>query len=189
LILLLDNFDSFTHLLADYLHQLNEDCDIRRNDCDISELTNKKYEGIILSPGPGVPDKAGNLPEVIEYFHKKIPVLGICLGHQAIGTFFGAQLIKGKRPMHGKISSINCADDELFSGLPKKLEVVRYHSLVLSNLPDEIISIARSDDGEIMAIKHKKYPVYGMQFHPEAILTDHGLKMLKNWLILNKIRS
>ena len=187
MILILDNFDSFTYILADYFQQLNVSCEVKRNDTPVEEIFFEKYQGIVLSPGPETPKLSGNMMKVIENYHHKIPILGICLGHQGLGEFFGARLIKANRPMHGKVSEIFCKEDEIFNGIPEKIKVVRYHSLVLSDLPSSLKTISRSSTGEVMGIKHKTFPVYGLQFHPEAVLTEYGLRMLKNWLILHKI--
>jgi anthranilate synthase/aminodeoxychorismate synthase-like glutamine amidotransferase len=182
LILLLDNFDSFTYNLVDYFAQLNVPCDVVRNDTPFEEISGKRYRGIVLSPGPGGPNEAGCLIQVLERFHNTVPILGICLGHQAIGCFFGAKLVKAEKPMHGKLSKVQIEDSALFYGLGKSLNVVRYHSLVLSELPDSLKPIALAENNEIMAIEHWLYPIAGVQFHPEAILTDSGIKMLENWI-------
>ncbi|MBX9852839.1 MAG: aminodeoxychorismate/anthranilate synthase component II [Cytophagaceae bacterium] len=187
MILLLDNFDSFTYILADYLQQLNVHCEVKRSDVAPEELLSKDYKGIVLSPGPETPMKSGNMMKVIDSYHHKTPILGICLGHQGIGEYFGARLIKADRPMHGKVSEIFCDKDEIFEGIPEKIKVVRYHSLVLSELPSSLRVISKDNKGEIMAIRHETFPLYGLQFHPEAVLSEHGLKILKNWLILHKI--
>lgn len=187
MVLLLDNFDSFTYNLADYLQQLGTECLVLNNRSSIEEISALPLKGIVLSPGPETPEKAGCMPEVIRAFYDKIPILGICLGHQAIGQFFGARLEKAHKPMHGKISEIQCEDDYLFKGLSPQLKVVRYHSLILEKLPDCLTGIAATSTGELMALKHKQLPVRGLQFHPEAILTESGLAMLKNWVSFNNI--
>ena len=125
--------------------------------------------------------------DVIEHYYALVPVLGVCLGHQALGEFFGAELFKAAQPMHGKLSQIQCSEDYLFEGLPRELQVVRYHSLLLRSLPPSLQSIAETPAGEVMALRHTSLPIRGVQFHPEAILTEGGLAMLKNWLSFNKI--
>lgn len=187
MILLLDNFDSFTYNLVDYFKQLNVDSRIFRNDQPLKEIIKYSYKGIVLSPGPGIPAHAGNMLEVIRYYLDKIPILGICLGHQAIGYFFKAGIENAQMPMHGKISRISLKNDYLFSGLPDAINVVRYHSLVLNQLPNEIEKIALAENGEIMAIKHKNKNIRGLQFHPEAILTEYGMHILNNWILYNEI--
>jgi anthranilate synthase/aminodeoxychorismate synthase-like glutamine amidotransferase len=183
MILLLDNFDSFTYNLVDYFGQLGRQCHVVRNDEPIDRFSSESWDGLVISPGPEIPQKAGSLMRVFEYFAGKIPVLGICLGHQAIGEFYGARLVHAEKPMHGKVSRIHIRDDgDLFRGLPSKLSVVRYNSLVLEELPAQLIATAYAENGEIMALRHDELPVYGMQFHPEAILTENGLKMIQNWL-------
>jgi anthranilate synthase/aminodeoxychorismate synthase-like glutamine amidotransferase len=186
-VLLLDNFDSFTYNLADYLQQLSVECRVMNNRARLQDIRELPLKGIVLSPGPETPEKAGCMPELIAACYDKIPILGICLGHQALGQFFGARLEKAQKPMHGKISEIHCQDDYLFHGLNRQLKVVRYHSLILNALPDCLSSIAQTVTGELMAIKHKELPLRGLQFHPEAILTESGLAMLKNWLSFNNI--
>lgn len=187
MVLLLDNFDSFTYNLADYLEQLDVECVVLNNQTTIETIRKLPIKGIVLSPGPETPDKAGCMPEVLTSFYNKLPILGVCLGHQAIGQFFGAKLVKAIKPMHGKVSEITCEEDYLFHGIPKNLKVVRYHSLVLQDLPTALSNIAVTAQGEVMAIKHKTLPIRGLQFHPEAILTESGLAMLKNWLSFNNI--
>jgi anthranilate synthase/aminodeoxychorismate synthase-like glutamine amidotransferase len=189
LLLLLDNFDSFTYNLEDYFLQLGISCTIHRNDISLNCIDINKYQGIILSPGPGSPGKAGNLMKVIEHYHDKLPMLGICLGHQAIAEYFGGKIKKGIRPMHGMLSEITCKQDEIFQNIPSKLKVVRYHSLIVDQLPDSLKCIAMSSESEIMAFKHRSLSIYGLQFHPEAVLTEYGMEILKNWLKTTKIGS
>lgn len=171
----------------DYLHRSGAACKIIRNDKPPAAVDMSGITGIMLSPGPETPAKAGYLLQYIECFHKKFPILGICLGHQAIGEFFGGDLVKGIRPMHGKLSTIYLKKDPIFSSMPEKIDVVRYNSLVLKNLPNELVNIAETSEAEVMAIKHSRLPVWGFQFHPEAALTREGIILLKNWLYLNKI--
>lgn len=189
MVLLLDNFDSFTYNLADYLQQLGVECVVLNNQTSIASIQKLPIKGIVLSPGPETPEKAGILPGVIRAFYNKLPILGVCLGHQAIGQFFGARLVRALKPMHGKVSEISCEEDYLFHGIPKNIKVVRYHSLVLQEMPSSLSNIALTAEGEVMAIKHNTLPIRGLQFHPEAILTENGLVMLKNWLSFNNIVS
>jgi anthranilate synthase/aminodeoxychorismate synthase-like glutamine amidotransferase len=187
LLLLLDNFDSFTYNLRDYFLQLGIPCTVCRNDTSVKNIDISIYKGIILSPGPGNPKDAGNLMEVIDLCYNKIPMLGICLGHQAIAEYFGGRIKKGVRPMHGMLSEITCVNDGIFLNIPSKFIVVRYHSLIIDQLPDSLKCLAESSEAEIMAFKHRSLPIYGLQFHPEAALTQHGIEILKNWLKTTKI--
>ena len=185
-LLLLDNFDSFTFTLADYLRQLGAEVLVHRNDTPLADLQALQFEGIVLSPGPGVPAAAGVMPAVIEAYHQQLPILGVCLGHQALGEFFGASVARAARPMHGKVSDIQHEDpDSLFAGLPARFPVTRYHSLVLQQpLPAALQPLAHTTDAaaELMAFRHRTLPLYGVQFHPEALLTAHGRAILANWL-------
>ncbi len=187
MLLLLDNFDSFTYNLRDYFQQLGQEVLVLRNDVSLTEIQKHNFEGIILSPGPGKPEDAGVLMEVIKYYHDKLPILGICLGHQAIGEFYGANLEKAAKPMHGKISEISCVNDSLFKDLPCEMPVTRYHSLLLKNLPETLKPLAQTKEGELMAFRHVEHPVFAVQFHPEALLTTYGLDILRNWLSIAKI--
>ena len=187
MILLLDNFDSFTYNLVDYFEQLNVIPKVIRNNQSLEVITNDKYKGIVLSPGPGLPEESGNLMNVIEYYADKLPILGICLGHQAIGQFFNASLLKAKKPMHGKISRVRIKDDYIFKDIPEEVNAVRYHSLILGNLPDNIETIARTENEEIMAIRHQTLNIRGLQFHPEAILSEYGKRILQNWVRQNQL--
>jgi anthranilate synthase component 2 len=186
-ILIIDNFDSFTYNLLDYFEQLGEPVIVRRNNVALTEIQRLDFRAIVLSPGPGVPGEAGIMGEVIRQYHQRVPILGICLGHQALGEFFGARLTKAIRPMHGKISEIYCEEDDLFAGLPKKMPVVRYHSLVVEQLGEDLQPLGFTREGELMAFRHTRFPIYGLQFHPEAILTTYGLNMLHNWLSMLNI--
>lgn len=185
MILIIDNYDSFTYNLSDYLHQLQQETSIWRND-EITIQTIKKLEpkAIVLSPGPKTPEEAGILLAIIKEFYDKIPLLGICLGHQAIGQFFGGRLKKALHPMHGKTSPLMFIKKDLITeGLPEPVEVMRYHSLIIDDLSKtDLETIAITKEQEVMLIKHKKYLIYGMQFHPESILTNEGLLLLSNWL-------
>ncbi|MGV3540528.1 MAG: anthranilate synthase component II [Rufibacter sp.] len=187
MLLLLDNFDSFTYNLYDYFRQLGAEVEVRRNDVPLEELQELPLQGIVLSPGPGTPEKAGVMPTVIGHYHAQLPMLGICLGHQALGQFFGAKVVKAIKPMHGKISHIRCAEDPIFDQMPQTVQVVRYHSLVLQETPETIVPLAQTQEGELMAFKHHALPLYALQFHPEAALTQYGLQMLKNWLNIANI--
>jgi anthranilate synthase/aminodeoxychorismate synthase-like glutamine amidotransferase len=188
-ILLLDNFDSFTYNLLDYFEQLGEPVVVRRNDVTLAEIQELDFRAIVLSPGPGVPAEAGIMGEVIRYYHQRVPLFGICLGHQALGEFFGARLTKALRPMHGKISEIYLEEDGLFAGLPQKMPVVRYHSLVVEQLGEDLQPLGYTREGELMAFRHTRLPIYALQFHPEAILTTYGLNMLQNWLSMLNIAA
>jgi len=184
-ILLLDNFDSFTYNLLDYLRQVGVTAHVCRNDVPLATLESQQFDGIVLSPGPGTPSSAGNLMRVIERYHHELPMLGVCLGHQALGQFFGAQVKRAVRPMHGKVSQIDCAtDNPLFTDLPPQLTVTRYHSLVVEELPSVLLPLAYTADEhrELMAFRHRTLPLYGVQFHPEALLTTQGLALLRNWV-------
>ena len=185
--MLLDNFDSFTYNLVDYFEQLNVTPKVIRNNQSLEEITDNKYKGIVLSPGPGLPEESGNLMNVIGHYAGKLPILGICLGHQAIGQFFNATILKAKKPMHGKISRIFLEDDYLFKDIPDEISTVRYHSLILGNLPENLEIIARTENKEIMAIRHQIFNIRGLQFHPEAILTEYGKMILQNWVRQNKL--
>jgi anthranilate synthase/aminodeoxychorismate synthase-like glutamine amidotransferase len=186
-LLLLDSFDSFTHTLADYLRQLGAEVLVRRNDVPLAELRALTCDGIVLSPGPGSPATAGNLLAVIEAYHQQLPMLGVCLGQQALGQFFGACLRRAARPRHGKVSDIELlGDDPWLAGLPRRQPVTRYHSLALDThtLPASLLPLAITADAdrELMALRHATLPLYGLQFHPEALLTPHGLQWLANWV-------
>lgn len=187
MLLLLDNFDSFTYNLVDYFGQAGVEAKVVRNDVPLTEIQQMPVRAVVLSPGPGVPSQAGCMMDVIRYYHERVPMLGICLGHQALGEFFGAKLEKGIKPMHGKVSEIICEPDPIFAGLPNKMPVVRYHSLVLQHSPDTITPLAHTAEGELMAFKHKMLPLYALQFHPEAALTTYGLQMLQNWVSIANI--
>lgn len=187
MILLIDNFDSFTYNLVDYFGQLGERTHVVRNTTSIQKIADYAYKGVVLSPGPEVPRKAGKLMEYIHYYQNKLPMLGICLGHQAIGQYFGATLQKAIKPMHGKVSKLTRIPDQMFGNMPVSFEVVRYHSLVLSALPNELIATAETSESELMAMRHRSLPIWGLQYHPEAALSQFGLDILKNWLVLNRI--
>ena len=182
--IIIDNYDSFTYNLSHLVKELGAEVDVVRNDqFEMDAL--KAYDKIILSPGPGIPSEAGKLLDVIRTYSGQKPILGVCLGHQAIGEVFGAQLENLKEVRHGIATPCNIiAEDYIFNGLEKQVTVGRYHSWVISNdnLPDCLEVTAISEGGHIMAIKHKEYDIHGIQFHPESVLTPDGKKMLQNWL-------
>ena len=181
--ILIDNYDSFTHILHHYLLQLHDAVMVFRNDAiTLDELMELNPERIIISPGPQTPMEAGITNDVVRHFANKIPLLGICLGHQALGVYFGATLNKANRPVHGNTSTIIHQNDALFNNIPERFEAMRYHSLIIENFADtDIIPLAFSEEGELMVFKHKTYQATGIQFHPESILTENGLQLLRNW--------
>ena len=184
-ILVLDNYDSFTYNLVYIIRQLGygPQMDIFRNDkINLESVT--EYDKILLSPGPGVPAKAGIMPELIKKYAPEKDFLGICLGHQAIGEAFGGSLINLSEVVHGLASEVNVKEDLMFKGLPDKFKIGRYHSWVINEqtLSSELEITARTPDGQIMGVRHKEYKVRGLQFHPESVLTEHGVQMMKNWL-------
>jgi anthranilate synthase/aminodeoxychorismate synthase-like glutamine amidotransferase len=186
MILVIDNYDSFTYNLVQYLGELNKDLKVFRNDkITIKKIKQLAPEKIVISPGPGRPEDAGISCELINRLKGEIPILGVCLGHQAIGYVFGGRIIQAKKIMHGKTSMIYHNKKNIFKNLPCPFEATRYHSLVVERktLPNclEIIAWTK-DDKEIMGLKHKEYPIWGVQFHPESILTKVGLKLLSNFL-------
>lgn len=187
-ILLLDNFDSFTYNLADYFGRLGANCHVVRNNIPFEEIISRDYDAVVLSPGPSEPMQAGCLMQIIGHYENRLPMLGICLGHQALGLHFGAKLRRAAKPMHGKISTIQTHlqnSKTLFVGLPPQIEVVRYHSLILEEIPECLRITASTADAEIMGFVHETLPIEGLQFHPEAILTQYGLEMLGHWLKRN----
>ncbi len=187
MILMIDNYDSFTYNLVQYMGELGADLEVFRNDqIAIAEIEKLNPHKIVISPGPCTPSKAGISKEVIKHFAGRIPLLGVCLGHQSVVEAFGGEIIKAKKLMHGKTSMIQHDGKTIFKGLPNPFEATRYHSLVVNraNLPDCFEISAESDDGEIMGIRHKELAVEGVQFHPESILTVHGKDLLKNFIDL-----
>jgi anthranilate synthase component 2 len=183
MLLLIDNFDSFSHILADLIRQTGVELIIRRNDVTLEEIEKIKFEGLVLSPGPGIPSTSGNLMAILEKYVNQVPVLGVCLGHQAIGEFFGAELVKNPIPTHGKVYQVHKTKTHPMTDfLPEKFQVTRYHSLQLKNLPDCLESILETESGEIMGIAHKTLPILGIQYHPEAYLTEFGLEIIQNCL-------
>lgn len=192
MILMIDNYDSFVYNLVQYLKEMGREVVVYRNDAIDARAIEKLNPGhIIISPGPCSPDQAGVSLEVVRQFSGKIPILGVCLGHQSIGQAFGGRVVRAARPMHGKTSAINHDGKGVYRGLPGELMVGRYHSLVVSprGLPDCLEVTAVTGSGEIMGIRHREYYVEGVQFHPESILTSHGKEMLKNFLQPGEVKS
>ena len=186
MLLMIDNYDSFTYNLVQYFGELGEDVRVFRNDeITVQEIAALKPARIVVSPGPCSPAEAGISVAVIKEFAGKIPVLGVCLGHQSIGAAFGGNIVHAKQLMHGKTSPVHHTDQGVFHGLPNPLTVTRYHSLAIerSSLPDCLEVTAWTDDGEIMGVRHKTLAVEGVQFHPESILTERGHDLLKNFLV------
>lgn len=191
MILLIDNYDSFVHNLARYFQRLGQETVVVRNDAtDPAGVERLRPQAIVLSPGPCTPAEAGCSIEVVRHFADKLPILGVCLGHQAIGAAFGGEVVRAPSPMHGRVSEIHHRGASIFRGLPNPLSAGRYHSLVLQreSLPRELEVIADSDDGAIMAIAHREKPVFGVQFHPESILTSHGYDLLAAFLRVAGLR-
>lgn len=185
MILMIDNYDSFTYNLVQYLGQMGQDVVVRRNDkTTLAEIEELNPAAIFLSPGPCTPCEAGITVEVINHFHMRLPMLGVCLGHQAIGYAFGAAVVKAQQIMHGKTSEIFNDGKTIFQGLPNPFQAGRYHSLIIDRetLPAEFVVSAHTQEGEIMGIRHRSYPLEGIQFHPESILTPQGKRMIKNFL-------
>ena len=190
MILVIDNYDSFTFNLVQMLEALGRDVQVRRNDkISIRDIEDLSPSAIVISPGPGRAEKAGITLEVIRRFAQEIPILGVCLGHQAIATAFGGKVVRAPRIMHGKTSAISHDGEGIFEGLPDPFEAVRYHSLIVDRryLPYELVMSAWTEYGEVMGIRHARYPTYGVQFHPESILTREGERMLKNFVVENSI--
>ena len=187
MILVIDNYDSFTWNLVHYLEEIGARTKVIRNDeMDADAALALEPEGIVLSPGPCTPNEAGICMDIVRKAPQGLPVLGVCLGHQSIGQALGGAVITAREIRHGKRSVIRHEGGPLFAGLPERFEVVRYHSLAVreEDLPDTLVADAFTDDGEIMAVHHVSRPVYGVQFHPESILTEHGHDLLRNWLSL-----
>ena len=185
MLLMIDNYDSFTYNLVQYLGELGADVHVHRNDAiTLSEIAAWQPEAIVISPGPCTPNEAGISVPLIQRFAGKIPILGVCLGHQAIGQAFGGRIVRAERVMHGKLSSVTHDSRGVFAGVPSPLTVTRYHSLAIErqSLPSDLVVTATADDGEIMGVRHREWRVEGVQFHPEAILTEHGHTLLGNFL-------
>ena len=184
-IILIDNYDSFTFNLYHYLSSLKVKVDVIRNDQITSnEILKRKYNKIVISPGPGNPDQSGNCLKIVKSLYKKIPILGVCLGHQIIGQVFGSKIVQTKKLMHGKTSKIISKKLGILKNLPTSFEATRYHSLIIDKktLSKELEITAESKDGLVMGVQHKKYAVHGVQFHPESIKTKLGIKILKNFI-------
>ena len=182
--MLLDNYDSFTFNLVDYFFRAGQEMKVLRNHEPLEAFQKLNPSGLVISPGPEVPEKAGQLMKVLEHYAGGIPVFGICLGHQAIGSLFGSRIVKAREPRHGKISTLNILkpDDVLF-GDRRQMDVVRYHSLVLEQVPAEFdLTAVAVDDGSIQAMSHRYLPIHSVQFHPEAALTDKGKELIRNWV-------
>ncbi len=189
-ILLIDNYDSFTYNLAQYFWELGYELSVIRNDkITISQITNLDPSHLVISPGPGTPNDSGISLDLIAEFYNKKPILGVCLGHQCLGQFFGAKIEKASLPRHGKTSLIEHNGEAIFENLPNPFKVTRYHSLIVNQTDlaeSPLLITAKSlDDNLVMALKHKDYPLYGVQFHPESIMTEHGHALLKNFIELN----
>ena len=185
MILVIDNYDSFTYNLVQYLGELGEQIEVRRNDeIDLAGIEALKPDHILISPGPCTPNEAGISLSLIEHFKGKVPILGVCLGHQSIGQVFGGDVIRAERLMHGKTSEIFHDGKTVFRDLPSPFTATRYHSLIVKRetLPDCLEISAETAEGEIMGLRHKHCPIEGVQFHPESIITDHGHQMLRNFL-------
>lgn len=191
MILVIDNYDSFTYNLVQYLGELGADVVVRRNDqITVDEVGALNPKAIVLSPGPCTPKEAGITIDVIRRYGATTPILGVCLGHQAIGEAYGGDVVLADRVMHGKTSQIEHDGSGVFAGLPSPMEVMRYHSLTVSRatMPEslEIVAVGQDDPTEVHAVKHREHPVYGVQFHPESVMTPHGKALLKNFLELAK---
>ncbi|NDI37041.1 aminodeoxychorismate/anthranilate synthase component II [Chengkuizengella sediminis] len=185
MILVIDNYDSFTYNLVQYLGEIGQEVIVHRNDeIDISKIEQLQPDHILISPGPCTPNEAGISLNLIDHFKGKIPILGVCLGHQAIGQVFGGEVIRAEQLMHGKTSPIFHDGKAVFEDIPSPYTATRYHSLIVrkESLPDCLEISAETEAGEIMGLRHKEYNIEGVQFHPESIITDHGLQLLKNFI-------
>tara|TARA_B100000900_G_scaffold29598_1_gene22560 strand:- start:86 stop:658 length:573 start_codon:yes stop_codon:yes gene_type:complete len=184
-IILIDNYDSFTFNLFHYLSSFKINVEvIRNNEITTKDIIKKRFDKIVISPGPGNPNQSGNCLKIVKSLHKKIPILGVCLGHQIIGQVFGSKIVQAKKLMHGKTSKIISKKTGILKNIPKNFEATRYHSLIIDrkSLSKDLEITAETQDGIIMGIKHKRYNVHGVQFHPESIKTKLGLKILKNFI-------
>ena len=183
MIVVIDNYDSFTYNLVQYLGELGEELRVfRNNKITLEEIERLKPQRIVISPGPGVPSDAGIAEDVVRFFHKSMPILGVCLGHQAIGEVFGGKILRAPTLMHGKISEIFHDSKSLFTGLPQGFPATRYHSLMVSEIPPCLQISAETKDGVVMGLRHRDFPTEGIQFHPESIMTVVGKNLLKNFL-------
>lgn len=185
MLVIIDNYDSFVYNLAQYFGQLGQNVEVLRNDkISLKDLERMKPERIVISPGPGVPENAGISLELIKNLADKVPILGVCLGHQSIGMVYGAEVVQAEELVHGKTSIISHSQNGIFSNIPQNISVTRYHSLIVkkNSLPDELQVTAETKDGIVMALKHIHYPTYGLQFHPESIASEYGMEMLQNFL-------
>ncbi len=185
LVLVIDNYDSFTYNLVQYLGELGEDVMVRRNDeITLAEIAPLSPVAVVLSPGPGTPSDAGICKDLLVELGPTIPILGVCLGHQCLGEAFGGTVRRASQVMHGKVSRVTHAEQSVFRGIPSPFAATRYHSLVVDreNLPADLEVTAWTDDGTVMGLRHRQYPLAGVQFHPEAILTEHGHELLANFL-------
>jgi anthranilate synthase/aminodeoxychorismate synthase-like glutamine amidotransferase len=185
MVLMLDNYDSFTYNLVQYLGELDVEVQVFRNDeISLDAVEALRPSHIVISPGPCTPNEAGITLALIERMSGKVPILGVCLGHQAIGQVFGGKVVRARQVMHGKVSRISHDEQGVFAGIPQDFTATRYHSLVVARdmLPGDLVVTAQADDGEIMGLRHRRLPVEGVQFHPEALLTEHGHKMLQNFI-------
>ncbi len=191
-ILMIDNYDSFTYNLVQYFYMLGAEVTVKRNDeIGVEDIEVMDIDSIVISPGPCTPAEAGISVETVRRYYKEKPILGVCLGHQSIGVAFGGKIVKAKKLMHGKVSKIYHAGKDIFEGIPSPFTAVRYHSLVVDkeNFPKELEITAESEDGDIMALRHREYPVFGVQFHPESVLSEYGMDILKNFLEISKVHS
>ncbi|MCH9807480.1 MAG: aminodeoxychorismate/anthranilate synthase component II [Alphaproteobacteria bacterium] len=192
MLLLVDNYDSFTYNLVHYIGELGAKCEVHRNDqISAEDAIARKPKAIVLSPGPCTPNEAGICLDLIRQADGRIPILGVCLGHQSIGQAYGGKVVRAPVPMHGKLSTITHKGKGIFEGLPKKFEITRYHSLTVEreSLPRCLKVTAEADDGLIMGLQHKDHPVHGVQFHPESIASEHGHDLLENFLRLSGFKQ
>ena len=191
MLLMIDNYDSFVYNLVRYFKEINEDIIVYRNDkINISEIEKLNIDGIILSPGPKSPNEAGICLDILDRFKGKLPILGVCLGHQCIGHYFGAEVVRGKEPVHGKVSYISHNNKDIFKDIKNPLRVTRYHSLIIKDDKlNDLEVTAKTEDGVIMGIRHKEYDIYGVQFHPEAEMTEEGHKLLQNFVEITRRRK
>ncbi len=190
--LLLDNYDSFTYNLRHYLGELGAEVEVRRNDAiSVDEAVALGAEGIVISPGPCDPDRAGICLDVVEKAAGRLPILGVCLGHQCIGQAFGGKVVLAPKPMHGKVSEITHTGEGVLAGLPSPFKATRYHSLTIErdSLPDCLEITAESDDGVIQGLRHKDFPIHGVQFHPESIASEHGHQVIQNFLDITRAKE